>query len=65
MARTISTFLLLASLIGSAEAVQQVLAIQSISVVPYEQAIKGFEGAYGSKTERLLISKAKGKNIVH
>lgn len=64
VAKTILTLLLLASLTGSAEAGQRVLAIQSISVAPYEQAIKGFEGAYGSKTKRLLIFKLKGKSVV-
>ncbi|MDP2645448.1 MAG: ABC transporter substrate binding protein [Desulfobacterales bacterium] len=64
MTKTISILLLLTFLIGSAEAEQRVLAIQSIAVAPYEQAIKGFEDAYGAKTQRLLTSALKKKNIL-
>ncbi|MCX5830851.1 MAG: ABC transporter substrate-binding protein [Deltaproteobacteria bacterium] len=56
--------MLLASLIASAEAGQKVLAIQSVPVAPYEQAIKGFEHVYGSAVERLLISDLKEIDVL-
>ena len=47
MARTITILLLfLTLLIGSAEAGQNVLAVQSVLVAPYEEAVRGFEHVY-------------------
>ena len=51
-------------LAGSAAAEHKVLAIQSISVAPYEQAIQGFERVYGSEVKRLLISDPKEKDLL-
>ncbi|MBI4633006.1 MAG: ABC transporter substrate-binding protein [Deltaproteobacteria bacterium] len=65
MAKTTFTLLvLLALLTGSAEAGQKVLAVQSISVAPYEQAIRGFEHRYGSEVQRLIISNQKEKDVL-
>lgn len=50
--------------IGAAEAGQKVLAIQSVPVVPYEQAIKGFEHVYGSEVKRLFVSELKEKDVL-
>jgi putative tryptophan/tyrosine transport system substrate-binding protein len=55
----VGLFLTLA--IGSAEAAQKILAVQSIPVAPYELAVKGFEHAYGSEVQRLFISDLKEK----
>ena len=64
MAKTIFILLLfLTSFIESAEAGQKVLAILSIPIAPYEQAIKGFEQVYGSEIKRLFISESKEKDV--
>jgi len=64
VARTIFIFLLfLTSFIESAEAGQKVLAVLSIPIAPYEQAIKGFEQVYGSEIKRLFISESKAKDV--
>ena len=64
MAKTIFILLLfLTSFIESAEAGQKVLAILSIPIAPYEQAIKGFEHVYGSEIQRLFISQSKEKEV--
>ncbi len=65
MAKTIcivGVFLTLAT--GSAEAGQKVLAVVSVPVAPYEQAIKGFEHACGVEVQRLLISDQKDKDVL-
>lgn len=65
MAKTIFLLGLLSALfIGSAEAGQRVLAIQSVPVAPYEQAIKGFEHIIGSEVKRLLIADLKEKDVL-
>lgn len=64
MARTIFILLLLfTSFIESAEAGQKVLALLSVPIAPYEQAIKGFEQVYGSEIKRLFISESKAKDV--
>ena len=64
MAKTIFILLLfLTSFIESAEAGQKVLAILSIPIAPYEQAIEGFEHVYGSEIQRLFISESKEKEV--
>ena len=64
MAKTIFILLLfLTSFIESAEAGQKVLALLSIPIAPYEQAIKGFEQVYGSEIKRLFISGSKEKDV--
>ena len=64
MAKTFFILLLLfTSFIESAEAGQKVLAILSIPIAPYEQAIKGFEQVYGSEIQRLFISGSKEKEV--
>ena len=50
--------------IGSAQAENKVLAVQSIAIAPYEQAVKGFEHVYGSAVNRLYISGLKDKNVL-
>ena len=56
--------LLLIFLIESAEAGQNVLAVQSVSVAPYEEAVKGFEHVYGTEVKRLFISGRKEKDVL-
>ena len=65
MAKTIfSVVVFLAVLTGSAGAGQKILAVQSIPVAPYEQAIRGFEHSYGSEVHRLFISDQKEKDVL-
>jgi putative ABC transport system substrate-binding protein len=49
---------------GLAEAGQEILAVQSIRVAPYEEAIKGFESACNVKLQRLVISDLQGRDVV-
>ena len=49
---------------GSAEAEQEILAVQSIRVAPYEEAIKGFESVCNVKLKRLVISDLEGTDVV-
>lgn len=43
---------------------QEIVAVQSISIQPYEDAVQGFESACGAKMNRLMISELKGTDIV-
>jgi putative tryptophan/tyrosine transport system substrate-binding protein len=61
---TLIPALLLTIFIGSAEAGQNVLAVQSVRVAPYEQAVKGFEQVYGSEVKRLFISEMTEEDIL-
>ena len=45
---------------GVAEAEQSIVALQSVRVVPYEQAVEGFKSVCGAKIKRLVISELKG-----
>ena len=40
------------------------MAVQSIRIQPYEDAVQGFESACGAKIKRLIISELKGTDIV-
>lgn len=66
VAKTIPILLLLLTFfVGSTEAGQQkVLAIQSIGLDPYEQAVKGFEHVYGSEVKRFFVSNLKEKDVL-
>ncbi len=65
VAKTIFLTLLLLTFIGgSASAEPRVLALQSVAIAPYEQAVKGFEQAFGSRIHRLFISDLKEKDIL-
>ena len=58
-------FLILLTLCqGSAWAGQEIVAVQSIRVQPYEDAVRGFERACSAKIKRLIISELKGTDIV-
>ena len=48
-----------------AAAGQKVLAVQSIRVTPYEQALKGFESVCKLKVRRLVLSDYKNADIAH
>ena len=47
----------------AAAAGPRVLALQSVPLPPYEQALKGFEQAYGSAVPRLFLSDLKERDI--
>ncbi len=64
MAKTVFFILLLLTFAsGPAAAEPKVLVLQSVSVAPYEQVVKGFEQASGSTVQRLFISDLKEKEI--
>ncbi len=57
-------FLILLTLCrGLAWAGPEIVAIQSIRIQPYDEAVQGFETAYGAKIQRLVISELKGTDI--
>jgi putative ABC transport system substrate-binding protein len=45
------------------EARQRVVAVQSIRIAPYEEAIKSFESTCDSKVKRLVVSELKGADV--
>jgi len=47
-----------------AAAGQKVLALQSVAIAPYEEAVRGFEQVYGSDVKRLFVSERKEKDIL-
>ncbi len=49
---------------GLAWAGQEIVAVQSIRIQPYEDAVQGFESACGAKIKRLIISELKGMDVV-
>lgn len=61
---TIIILLLSITCQGLSEAGQEILAIQSVRVKPYEEAIKGFESACNSKTKRLVLSDLEEVDLV-
>jgi putative ABC transport system substrate-binding protein len=55
---SIALFLILFQ--GTAEAEQRIVAVQSIGVAPYEQAVEGFKSVCGAGIKRLVISELEG-----
>lgn len=49
---------------GLAEAEQEIVALQSIKVAPYEQAVEGVKSVCGARIKRLVISELKGADVV-
>lgn len=65
VAKTVYSILMLLIFAGgSAAAEPKVLALQSVSVAPYELAVKGFTQTSGSVVQRLLISDLQEKDIL-
>ncbi len=60
---TLST--LFCCLSATAAAGQKVLAVQSIRVTPYEQALKGFESVCNLKVRRFVLSDYENVDIAH
>ena len=60
---TILLFLILCH--GFAEAGQKIIAIQSMRVKPYEEALIGFQNVCDSKIKRLIISELEGVDVVN
>jgi putative ABC transport system substrate-binding protein len=48
---------------GVAEAEQEIVALQSIRVAPYEQSVEGFKSVCGAKMKRLVISELKEADV--
>ena len=49
---------------GVAEAGQEIVAVQSIRVAPYDEAIKGFKSVCDARIKRLVVSELKGADVV-
>jgi putative ABC transport system substrate-binding protein len=49
---------------GSAQAFQEIVAVQSLRVKPYEEAIEGFKSVCHSRLERLVISESEGSDVL-
>jgi len=63
-AKAILIPLILFCILSSANAEYKVLSLQSVSVAPYEQAVAGFEEAFGFGTKKLIISSLKRKTVL-
>jgi putative ABC transport system substrate-binding protein len=59
----LSIVLFLMLLQGVAEAEQEIAALQSIKVAPYEQAVEGVKSVCGAKMKRIVISELKGADV--
>ena len=46
-------------------ALKSVLAVQSLRVKPYEQALRGFEDIFPGKVRKILLDKNQDKDIAH
>ena len=49
---------------GVAGAGQEIVAVESIRVAPYEEAIKGFKSVCDARIKRLVVSELKGTDVV-
>ena len=49
---------------GLSKAGQEIVAIQSIRVKPYEDAMRGFQGVCSARVERIVISESGGTDVV-
>ena len=49
---------------GSAEAEHKIVAVQSIRIKPYEEAVKGFESISRSEIKRIVISELNDANVI-
>ena len=48
---------------GSARAGEAVVAVQSVRVQPYEEALKGFKSVYGGEFTRLVLAETGGGDV--
>jgi putative ABC transport system substrate-binding protein len=67
MMKNIFPIFLLLSLVlpyGTADAEQKIVAVQSLKIKPYEEALKGFQSVCNVKTEDILISGQEEAEIV-
>jgi putative ABC transport system substrate-binding protein len=62
--KVLGIFLLLMVCYGSAEAAQEIVAVQSIRVKPYEEAIKAFKNVCRCRIQRLVVSELEGVDVV-
>ena len=61
--KVLGIFLLLILCYGSAATGQEIVAVQSIRVKPYEEAIKGFKGVCRCRIQRLVLSQLEGADV--
>jgi putative ABC transport system substrate-binding protein len=49
---------------GSAQAFQEIVAVQSVRIQPYEEAIKGFASVCHSRLQRFVISESEDTDVL-
>jgi len=64
MKKLLTTLFLLILCHGLAEARQEIVVVQGLSVKPYEEAIKGFKSVCHSKLQRIVISELQGADVL-
>jgi putative tryptophan/tyrosine transport system substrate-binding protein len=57
-------FFLTGCFVPSVSAENKVLSIQSTTITPYEEAVKGFQSICNIQIERFVLSEMKGKDII-
>ena len=62
--KVLGILLLLMVCFGSAAAGQEIVAVQSIRVKPYEEALKAFKSVCRCRIERLVLSELEGVDVV-
>ena len=58
------TFWVLICFFGRAEAGREIIAVQSIKIPPYDQAIKGFQSVCNTQVKKLVLSEQKALDVV-
>jgi putative ABC transport system substrate-binding protein len=49
---------------SSAQAFQEIVAVQSVRVQPYEEAIRGFASVCPSRLQRFVVSESEGQDVL-
>jgi putative ABC transport system substrate-binding protein len=49
---------------SSAQAFQEIVAVQSVRVQPYEEAIRGFASVCDSRLQRVVVSESEGPDVL-
>jgi putative tryptophan/tyrosine transport system substrate-binding protein len=58
-------FFLAGCFVHSVSAENRLLSIQSTTITPYEEAVKGFQSICNVPIDRFVLSEMKGKDIIH
>jgi putative ABC transport system substrate-binding protein len=63
LSTTLSLLILFVLCHGFSEARQEIVAVQSVRVAPYDEAIKGFKTVCDANIKRLVVSELKGMDV--